>query len=292
VVLDGEPQLADQLAEYGADKVIRVDGMAWDGADIGIPARIVARLAEERLPQLILVAGTVFGRDLAPRIAVRLTVGLVEDCTFLRLGADGVVEGTRLEEDGDSATRVAWDPHRPALATVPPGTFRSESRLEWTAPETSEIACPEVGESRTTLVDSRRIDPGELPLEDVPVIVAGGLGMGGPEGFDLLSDLAAAMGGKVAASRRATDLGWAERDALVGQTGKTVEPALYLACGISGASQHILGMKDSGYVVSINTDPYAPMRGIADLAVTADALELVPLLTEEFERVSHEAELP
>jgi electron transfer flavoprotein alpha subunit len=210
----------------------------------------------------------------------------------LRLGADGVVEGTRLEEDGGSATRVAWDPHRPALATVPPGTFRSESRLEWTAPETSEIACPEVGESRTTLVESRRIDPGELPLEDVPVIVAGGLGMGGPEGFDLLSDLAAAMGGKVAASRRATDLGWAERDALVGQTGKTVEPALYLACGISGASQHILGMKDSGYVVSINTDPYAPMRGIADLAVTADALELVPLLTEEFERVSHEAELP
>jgi electron transfer flavoprotein alpha subunit len=279
VVLDGQPQLADELAGYGADRIIRVVGMAWDGADIGIPAGAISDLAHEYPPRLVLVAGTTFGRDLGPRLAVRLGAGLVEDCTYLRLVAGGDLEGTRMEADGASASRVAWRNIGP------------DDLLARTA-QVVGVDCPELGEPLVTLLDSRPIDPAELPLEDVSVIVAGGLGLGSPEGFDLLADLAEALGGKVAASRRATDLGWAGRDALVGQTGKTVEPALYFACGISGASQHVLGMKDSGFIVSVNKDSYAPMNAVADLAVTADALDLLPLLTAEFRRVASTGDAP
>ncbi len=283
VVLNGSAGAAAELAGHGATRVILITA-AWDGADAAIPTGWLRSLVETEQPDVFLIPGTTIGREMAPRLAVALDAGLVDDCTYLRIGAGGVLEATRMEDDGAAATRLTWTGDAPALALIPPGTFRPEPVSDAAEPAVTEFDPKGSTPAAIELIGSEPIDPAQLPLDDAPVLVAGGLGVGGSDGFELLQTLAGAMGGKVAASRRATDLGWVDRDALVGQTGATVRPALYLACGISGASQHVLGMKDSGFVVSINSDPSAPIHGLADLAVVADLHDVVPELIAALEQ--------
>jgi electron transfer flavoprotein alpha subunit len=170
------------------------------------------------------------------------------------------------------------------LVMIAPGVFPLRTFDDAVQPGIEHIALNGLPEPDTQLLSSKRLEPDDLALEEAEVIVAGGRGMGGEDGFRALEELAAVLGAKVAASRRATDLGWADRDALVGQTGKTVRPALYLACGISGASQHVLGMWESQLIVAVNSDPNAPILRVADLGVVGDVATVVPELTEAFRR--------
>jgi len=280
-VVIGDHDVAADLGERGADTVVQVADAGWDGADAAVPAAALSALAREHAPAMLLFAGTALGRDVAPRVAVRLGSGVVGDCTYLRVDADGRFEATRSIDDGTAAARIDWI-GGPAITVFPIGILPRSTPADRRAAAVMTAEIEDLGDGGPRLLDSSRIDPAALPLEDVGIIVAGGLGIGGPAGFEALADLADAMGGKVAASRRATDLGWAGTESLVGQTGKTVAPSIYLAMGISGASQHVLGMQDSGMIVSVNTDPHAPIHGIADLAVVGDALVLAPVLAEAF----------
>jgi electron transfer flavoprotein alpha subunit len=281
VLFGGDESAIETLGAHGAETVVSID-LSWDGADSAVPAGVLADLITRDRPQLVLIPGTAMGRDIAPRLAVRLGAGLVEDCIYLRVGDGGRLEATRMEDDGAAASRLVWIGTGPALAMLPPGTFRAEPVGDRPVPRVVYADIADLPETGLRLLNSRKIDPAQLPLEDAPVLVAGGLGMGGPDGFEVLENLASVIGGKVAASRRATDLGWVDHRVLVGQTGKTVRPAIYLACGISGASQHVLGMKESGFIVSINSDPHAPIHGIADLAAIGDVGEIVPELVAGF----------
>jgi len=287
-VVVGDHDVSAELGAAGAGTVVRMPDMEWDGADGALPAARLATLALEHPPRMILFSGTALGRDVAPRVAIRMRTGIVADCTYLRFGADERLEATRSISDGAAAARVTWEGEGPALAIIPPGTLLPAPVLD--APQPNIVDAPVATEQPAgpKLLERSPIDPALLPLEDADVVVAGGLGMGGEEGFDLLTDLAGAMGGKVGATRRATDLGWAPNDALVGQTGKTVAPNIYVAAGISGASQHVLGMRDAGLIVSINTDPFAPIHGVADVAVVADARVFVPVLADAFRQARSE----
>ena len=280
VVLVGEagPALIGQLGDHGASRVTIVAGR--DASDPAAAAVAIAS-AVSGDPAMILCAGTVTGGEIAPRLAVILDAALISDCTYMRAGAaGGLPELTVQSADGSGAVRMTWE--GTVVVVVPPGVFRAEPRKVDGPPAIDEIATEAANGSGLETIGAHPIDPAIIPIDESAVLVSGGLGMGGTDGFAMLSELAEAIGGRVAASRRATDLGWAPTNVLVGQTGKRVAPDLYIACGISGASQHVLGMVDSGFVVSINTDPNAPIHAIADVAVIADAGTLVPLLTDRF----------
>jgi len=281
-IVIGDADVAADLGARGAAALVLVPDVGWDGADGAVPAAVLSALAREHRPATMLFSGTALGRDVAPRVAIRMGTGVVGDCTYLRVSTDGRLEATRSLDDGGAAARTAWSDAGPSIAVVPIGILPPSAPADLPAAAVVVEAVDGLPDGGPRLLDSYRIDPAKLPLEDVGVIVAGGLGIGGPDGFEILADLADAMGGKVAASRRATDLGWAGTESLVGQTGKTVAPGVYLALGISGASQHVLGMQDSGLIVSINTDPHAPMHAVADIAVVGDARSLAPVLAEAF----------
>lgn len=288
-VVIGDGDVAAEVGAVGVPALLRIATPGWDGVDGAIPAAALSSVAAKHQPRLILFSGTAFGRDIAPRVAVRLDTGIVADCTYIRVGPDQSLEATRFEVDGASASRLAWRGPGPALAVFPPGILAAAIPTDAGPAAITDVEAGGLPTPTTVVTSSARIDPADLQLEDATVLVAGGLGMGGPEGFETLVDLAEAMGGKVAASRRATDEGWAGTAALVGQTGKTVAPAVYLAMGISGASQHVLGMRDSGFIVSVNTDPHAPIHAIADLSVVGDAVKLTPRLAAAF-RSARDAE--
>ena len=242
----------------------------------------VAELIDERMPRLVLVPEVAAGRDLAPRLAARSNLGLVAGCTYVRVDRSGRVVATRPGMGGRIAERVAIG--SPGLLMVAPDVFPQRIFDNGADPEIEHVTFDDLPDPAVELVSSKRLEPDDLSLEEAEVVVAGGLGMGGEEGFRSLEKLAAVLGAKVAASRRATDLGWADRAALVGQTGTTVRPALYVACGISGASQHVLGMRESKTVVAVNSDPNAPIFQIADVGVVGDVATVVPELADAFQR--------
>ena len=275
--------LADGLIAAGADRVLVLDRPELEVYMTEPYTWAMARVIREYKPEIVLTPATAIGRDLAPRVSSRVHTGLTADCTGLEIQEEtGNLLMTRPAFGGNIMATILCPEHRPQMATVRPGVMRrlpaDTSRqgevvmLDWDVPpETRNVEILEVVKAVSEAVD----------IQDAKVLVSGGRGMGGPENFKLLERLAEALGGTVAASRAAVDAGWIAKDRQVGQTGKTVRPNLYIACGISGAIQHLAGMEESGMIVAINKDETAPIFGVADYGIVGDALQIVPALIEE-----------
>ena len=277
------PVLKEECEAYGADEVLWISaGGAMPAPNsCEIMADLVARTARERAPSVLLAGATVFGRTFMPLVAVRLRTGLTADCTELAVDAERkLLLQTRPAFGGNILATIVCPDTKPQMATVRPHVFRMEkvkepkaARLETALFDASPMRVAELLE---TIVETE-----EAGVVENDVVVSGGRGLGKPEGFELLATLARKLGGVVGASRGAVDLGWIRASHQVGQTGNTVNPKLYVACGISGAIQHVTGMKGSEVIVAINEDPDAPIFQIADYGIIGDLYEVIPRILEE-----------
>jgi electron transfer flavoprotein alpha subunit len=277
---------------HGAQKVIAVDGPEYQDYSTDAYAIAMTTLIEKYGPTSLLIGATNNGRDLGPRVACRLKTGLTADCTSLDIDeASGNVAWTRPAFGGNLMACILCPNHRPQMGTVRPGVFKkSDPDISRTAEIIKENIHVEVKDIRTQILSVIRDAGSELvDLEGAEIIVSGGRGVGGPEGFAHIRKLAEALGATVGASRAAVDSGWIAHAHQVGQTGKTVGPKLYIACGISGAIQHIAGMSSSETVIAINKDPEAPIFGVADYGVVGNLFEVLPVFTEEIIKLRNDA---
>jgi electron transfer flavoprotein alpha subunit len=278
--------LAKEAIASGADKVYLVEGAEYAHYSTDAYTIACVDLINTYRPAVVLIGATTDGRDLAPRVAGRLGTGLTADCTGLSIQAEtGLVEWTRPAFGGNIMATILCPDHRPQMGSVRPKVFkrptpdfnrsgeivRVKSKVKW-----SDI--------RTKLMDVIKVSAATVNLEEAEIIVSGGRGMGKPENFTLIEELADVLGGAVGASRAAVDAGWKHPLHQVGQTGKTVGPKIYIACGISGAIQHLAGMSSSDIVIAINKDADAPIFKAADYGIVGDVLEVLPVLIEELRK--------
>ncbi len=275
----GVEPLVEQLAWHGADKVYLADDPALKLYTAEAYTTVLADLVKKVQPDVVFIGATTNGKDLAPRLATRLGVGLASDCTGFSVDGDGKLLITRPIYAGRAIETIKLK-SIPQMATLRPNVFPP---LE---PDTSRRAEVEkvsvnVGEVRAKVVGFVKKEGEEIELTEADIIVSGGRGLGGPEGFNVLRELAKVIGAAIGASRAAVDAGWIDHSHQVGQTGKTVNPKLYIACGISGAAQHLAGMRTSKVIVAINKDPEAPIFKVADYGIVGDLYQIVPLLTQE-----------
>ncbi|MCR6514803.1 MAG: electron transfer flavoprotein subunit alpha/FixB family protein [Clostridium sp.] len=275
--------LAETLGNHGADKVIVCDHKDLEHYTTDGYTKVICDLAKERKPGILFVGATFIGRDLGPRVAARLETGLTADCTQLAVEVEnGDLLATRPAFGGNLMATIACPDHRPQMATVRPGVF---SKIDERKPNL-EIENVEVkladSDIRTKVVEIVKETKDVVDISEANFLVAGGRGVGSKENFDKLQELADVLGGAVAASRGAIDKGWVERDYQVGQTGKTVRPNIYIACGISGAIQHTAGMQESDMIIAINKDETAPIMKLADYAIVGDVNKVLPEMIAQF----------
>ena len=236
-------------------------------------------LATERKPGILFVGATFIGRDLGPRIAARLSTGLTADCTSIDVEVEnGDLLATRPAFGGNLMATIACPEHRPQMATVRPGVFEAVT----TDASNCKIEKVNVNladsDVRTKVIETVKTAKDIIDISEANVIVAGGRGVGSKENFAMLQELADVLGGVVAGSRAAVEKGWIENAYQVGQTGKTVKPTIYIACGISGAIQHVAGMQDSEVIIAINKDETAPIMSVADYGIVGDVKKVLPEL--------------
>ena len=284
--------LADTAIHYGADRVLLADDAELAAYRTMPYARIISGLVKARQPYIFLIGATSQGRDLAPRVASMLKVGLTADCTDLQIGphTDAVAgkEYPRLLYQirpafgGNNIATIVNPETRPQMATVREGVMRMGAaqpgrtgrlvRFDGAIDEALQVVA---------FIEQHRAER-KVDLKKASIVVAGGAGVGGPEGFDKIRHLAEVLGGEVGASRAAVDGGYIDKAHQVGQTGTTVRPKLYIACGISGAVQHRAGMQESSKIVAINTDPDAPIFDIAHYGIVGDLNQVVPMLIKAY----------
>ena len=286
VIGSGVDEAVKAASEHGADKVIVVDGPEYAHYSTDAYAIALCTLVEKYGPTSMLIGATNNGRDLGPRVSCRLKTGLTADCTGLDIDEEsGNVAWTRPAFGGNLMATILCPDHRPQIGTVRPGVFKKSDAVAAAAEIIKEDIHVDAKDIRTQILELIKEADGEnVDLEGAEIIVSGGRGVGGPEGFEPVKALADALGGVVGASRAAVDAGWIAHAHQVGQTGKTVGPKLYIACGISGAIQHVAGMSGSDCIVAINKDPEAPIFDIADYGVVGNLFEVLPVLTEEIKK--------
>lgn len=269
--------LADILGEHGADEVIVAEHEDLENYTTDGYTKVLCDLANERKPGILFIGATFIGRDLGPRVAARLSTGLTADCTSLEVDVtNGDLLATRPAFGGNLMATIACPNHRPQMATVRPGVFSKLTKKKDNYIIEKVNVNLEASDIRTTVLEIVKANKDIVDIGEAKVIVAGGRGVGSKENFELLQELAAALGGVVGASRGAVDKGWVERDYQVGQTGKTVRPTIYIACGISGAIQHVAGMQESDMIIAINKDESAPIMNVADYAIVGDLNKVIP----------------
>ena len=286
--------LADELAAYGADKVILVDDPELKEYRTEPYAHALASVIEKYKPEIFLVGATAIGRDLGPRVSARIHTGLTADCTQLDIGDFPInpIPGkeqlhnqllmTRPAFGGNTIATIACPEFRPQMATVRPGVMQKAPKVEGAKAVVEEFnpgftpndKYVEILEVVKSVVDT-------VDIMDAKILVSGGRGVGSPENFKILDDLAAVLGTTVSCSRAVVDAGWKPKDLQVGQTGKTVRPNVYFAIGISGAIQHLAGMEESDIIIAINKDETAPIFDVADYGIVGDLNKIVPALTEK-----------
>ena len=277
--------LADELAEYGADKVIVVDDPELKDYRTEPYAHALASVIKEYKPEIMLVGATAIGRDLGPRVSARVKTGLTADCTVLEIGEfKGVANQllmTRPAFGGNTIATIACPNHRPQMATVRPGVMQKKEPVAGAKAEVIEYNPGFTPNDKyVEILDIVKSVTETVDIQAAKILVSGGRGVGSAENFALLDDLAEALGGTVSCSRAVVDNGWKPKDLQVGQTGKTVRPNVYFAIGISGAIQHVAGMEESDIIIAINKDPDAPIFDVADYGIVGDALKIVPKITE------------
>ena len=275
--------MAKELAAYGADKVLVADREELDHYTTDGYAKVITDLANAHKPEIIFIGATFIGRDLGPRVAARLSTGLTADCTALDIDPETKnLLMTRPAFGGNLMATIVCGDNRPQMSTVRPGVF-SKLEKDDSKKANVEMAKFELSDAdiRTKVLEVKKIVKEVADITEANFIVSGGRGVGSKENFKLLEELAEALGGVVAGSRAAVDNGWVEKDVQVGQTGKTVRPTIYIACGISGAIQHLAGMQDSNYIIAINKDADAPIMKAADIALVGDFQKIVPEMTAQ-----------
>ena len=267
---------------HGADRIIVVDGPEYAHYSTDAYTIALCTLVEKYGPTSMLIGATNNGRDLGPRVSCRLKTGLTADCTALDIDEEsGNVAWTRPAFGGNLMATILCPDHRPQIGTVRPGVFKKCGLVIGSAEIIKEDIRITQDQIRTQVLELiKEMDSEHVDLEGAEIIVSGGRGVGGPEGFAPVRALAKALGATVGASRAAVDSGWIAHAHQVGQTGKTVGPKLYIACGISGAIQHLAGMSGSDIVVAINKDPDAPIFDVADYGIVGDLNKILPQLTE------------
>lgn len=284
VVIGSKADAAVQAAStHGADKVLVVDGPEYAHYTTDAYTIALCTLVEKYGPTSMLIGATNNGRDLGPRVSCRLNGGLTADCTALDIDdEDGKVAWTRPAFGGNLMATIKCPNNFPQIGTVRPGVFKKSEESEAKAEIIrEEIHVPDEKIRTRVLEIIKEMGDENVDLEGAEIIVSGGRGVGGPEGFEPVKALAKVLGATVGASRAAVDSGWISHAHQVGQTGKTVGPKLYIACGISGAIQHLAGMSGSDVIVAINKDPDAPIFDVADYGVVGNLFEVLPVLTEE-----------
>ena len=291
LVGSGVKGLVDELAEYGADKVIVVDDPELKDYRTEPYAHALASVINEYKPEIILVGATAIGRDLGPTVSARVATGLTADCTVLEIGNFPINPGpnqkpnqllmTRPAFGGNTIATIACPDNRPQMATVRPGVMQKIAPVKGAKAEVIEYNPGFTPNNRyVEILNVVKAVKNTANIMDAKVLVSGGRGVGSKENFKMLEELADVLGGTVSCSRAAVENGWLPVDLQVGQTGKTVRPQIYFAIGISGAIQHVSGMEDSDLIIAINKDESAPIFDVADYGLVGDLNKIVPALTK------------
>ncbi len=307
VVGDNVKHLADECYEYGADEVILIEDPLLKNYTTDGYAKVITDAIDEYKPEIVLYGATHIGRDLAPRIAARCGTGLTADCTRLDVRVSSYIEYAKKNTTLDTSTLDPNDPStgikqtrpafggnlmatiicpktRPQMSTVRPGVMQKREPVKGAKGELVEFK-PTIAASdiRTEVVEIVKSAKEMVSLTDAEIICSGGRGLGSADGFKLIQEFADKVGGVVGASRAAVDAGWIDHSHQVGQTGTTVKPKIYFACGISGAIQHLAGMQTSDMIVAINKDSEAPIFEVADYGIVGDLYKVVPLIIESWD---------
>ena len=279
VIGNGNEAVAGELCPYGAEEVFTVSGDAYQSYSTAAYTRAVLTLCQKEGPEMVLFPASAQGRDLAPAVAAGLKGGMASDCTGLEV-KDGQIEFVRPVFAGKAYITLHLD-SKVKVATLRPNVFSAGEPDGSRATKVTPLdVVVEEGDLRVKLLEVIKSASEKPDLTEADIIVSGGRGLKGPENFHIIEALANELGGVVGVSRAVVDSGWRPHSEQVGQTGKTVSPSLYIACGISGAIQHLAGMQTSGCIVAINKDPEAPIFKIADYGIVGDLFEVVPALTE------------
>jgi electron transfer flavoprotein alpha subunit len=278
--------LSKELIAYGADKVYLAQNEELKTYRTDSYTKVIFDAIGKYKPEIVLLGATHIGRDLGPCLAVKSGTGLTADCTKLEIDPeDKKIKQTRPAFGGNLMATIVCPNHRPQMSTVRPGVM---DKAEYNEARNGEVinlnVSFEAGEIRTKVLEVVKTVGELVSLTDAEVIVSGGLGLGKPEGFELLKKLADKLGGTIASSRAAVDAGWIDHSYQVGQTGTTVKPRIYFACGISGAIQHLAGMQSSEYIIAINKNEAAPIFEVADAGIVGDLYPVIEGILEELEK--------
>jgi electron transfer flavoprotein alpha subunit len=274
--------IAGQLGKYGVDKVFVADAPALEPYTTDAHAAAVAKVVKENDPAILLLGASTQGKDLSSRLVGKLATGLATDCTDVKI-ADGKLLAIRPMYAGKCFGEVVFSTF-PQMASLRPNVFPAVENAKAGAVVKFDPAL-DAGQLKTKVLEVQKDTSGKADLTEANVIVSGGRGMKGPEGYAILEELAAVLGATVGASRAAVDAGWRPQSDQVGQTGKIVSPNLYIACGVSGAIQHLAGMSSSKIIVAINKDAEAPIFTKADYGIVDDLFKVVPEFTKECKKL-------
>lgn len=282
--------LVEELATHGADEVLVAEHELLTHYTTDGYTKVICDLANDRKPEILFIGATFVGRDLGPRVAARLTTGLTADCTSLDIDENGkFLLATRPAFGGNLMATIACQDHRPQMATIRPGVFTKSDKVENNA-EVIKVDVKLTQEDvRTKVIEIVKEKKDIVDISEANFIVSGGRGVGSKENFKLLEELAEALGGTVGGSRAAIEKEWLDKNLQVGQTGKTVRPTIYIACGISGAIQHVAGMQDSDLIIAVNKDANAPIMKLADYAIVGDLTKVLPELTAQVKALKENA---
>ncbi len=283
IVIAGDASVAAKAAgNHGADLVIAIEGPEFANYTTDAHAAAMTYLIQKYEPLTVMIGASSNGRDLAPRISSRVQTGLTADCTRLSIDEQtGCIAWTRPAFGGNLMAVIFCANNRPQMGTVRPGVFKKPPEIQRDVEIVKEDFHVAPEDIRVRVVRVMAEISEKVDLEGADIIVSGGRGVGGPEGFEAIRTFAKAVGGVVGSSRAAVDEGWIPHAHQVGQTGKSVSPRIYIACGISGAIQHLAGMSSSGTIIAVNKDPNANIFSIADYGIVGDLFEVLPLLEQE-----------
>lgn len=275
--------IAKELIEYGADKVLYLEHPLLKHYNTDGYTKVICDLINKEKPEIVLVGATYIGRDLGPRISARLATGLTADCTGLDIDEEtSNLLMTRPAFGGNLMATIECSNHRPQMSTVRPGVFEKLPKDGNRHGNIEKVtATLEEWDIRTKVLEVIKIAKDIKDISEAKILVAGGRGIGCAEGFEVLKELAQALDASIAGSRAAIEACWVDKACQVGQTGKTVRPNVYIACGISGAIQHLAGMQDSDYIIAINKDDSCPMMKTADLSIVGDYRKIIPEIVEQ-----------
>lgn len=283
---DAVENLVDELFAYGADKVLLAQNELLKFYHCEAYVNIIGKLAMTDCPDIFLLGATSIGMDLAPRLAARLRTGLTADCVRLDVDDAGQLVQTVPAFGGNVMATVVCPTHRPQMATVRPGVMKTSAKIQERHGTVVRVPVDlNEGDLNIKILNVALKEPEAAPIDTADAVIAGGWGIGGVEDWKMIKELALSLGGAVGATRPPVDEGWASEDQLIGQSGKTVRPKLYIGIALSGAMQHLVGVQDSKVIVAINKDPDSPVFKAADFIVVADFRELVPALIKEIKKL-------